>query len=622
MEDPESNGAMTYLCEQPAVSRLPPTGRLLRVGCGLIILSIAGTLLNDQSYRLSGVSLIWLANALLMGVLLRSPKRQWPSFLALGYGIDLALNLLQKDSLRSSAVFSACNLVEVLVGALLMYPTMAPEADLTEARQLRSFLLYGVLLAPAAASLMAACFLVSVEGAPFAASMRVWFAADVLGIATVLPLYLSYQQGKPFSLRSRLEVTSLFGLLSITTLAIFLVTTYPMLWLVLMVLLLLGVRLGFTGSALGLLAVTFIGGYLTADGHGPLSSARHGSLAARILIFQWFIAMSMFALYATEVAMSANRRIRFRLEASESRFRSMAEASRDIILLADLQRVPQYISPALTELLGWTEQDVLGKHFGELARPEHLPGLRATLDDLLEGREPRPFTYQSLKKDGSYVWLEATARLLRDEESGEPSGFVCVLRDVSERKAAEDRMLQAYEQVEQLALVDGLTGIANRRLLDQVLHREWQSGCRDLTPLTLLVIDVDHFKAYNDSYGHLEGDECLRRLAREIEATLRRPLDMLGRYGGEEFVAVLPNTPEESAEMMSELVRSVVAACCIPHSTSPHAIVTVSVGCATGIPDVHSDPSDLLRAADSALYRAKMKGRNRREMAWSPQPVL
>ena len=602
--------------------RIPAPPRLLRVAAGVIVLSLVGALLNDQSYKVSGVSLIWLANALLIGVLLRSPKRQWPSFLVLGYGIDLTLNLLQMGSFRNSIFFSGCNLVEVLLAASLMYPRMAPEADLTEARQLRSFLLYGVLLAPAVASLMGTCFLVSVQGAPFAASLRAWFAADALGIATVVPLYLSYHHGRPLSLRPRVEVAGLFGLLSMTTLAIFFAATYPMLWLVLLVLLLLGVRLGFTGSALGLLAVTLIGGYLTADGYGPLSGERHGSLATRILIFQCFIGLSMLALYVTEVAMSENRRIRLRLEASEARFRSMAEASRDIILLADLERVPQYISPALTELLGWSEEDVLGRHFGELARPEDLPGLTANLDDLLQGLEPRPFSYQGLRKDGGYVWLEATARLLHDEESGQPSGFVCVLRDISERKAAEDQMLQAYEQVEQLALVDGLTGIANRRLLDQVLHREWQSGRRDLTPLTLLVIDVDHFKAYNDCYGHLEGDECLRRLARAIDARLRRPLDVLGRYGGEEFVAVLPNTPEVSAELMSELVRRAVEECSIPHVSSPHGMVTVSVGCATAVPNAHSDPSDLLRSADTALYRAKLNGRNRKELAWSEQPVI
>ncbi len=608
--------------EQGTAQRLPTLRRLLRVACGLIVLSITGALLNDHSYKATGVSVIWLANGLLMGVLLRSPKRQWPSFLVLGYGIDISLNLLQMNSFRVSAFFSFCNLLEALVGASLMYATMAPESDLTEARQLRSFLLYGGLLAPAVASLMATCFLVMVEGAPFAGSLRAWFAADVLGIATVLPLYLSYHHGRPFSVRSRLEVAGLFSLLTVTTLAIFLDTTYPLLWVVLLVLLLLGVRLGFTGSALGLLAVIFIGGYLTADGFGPLGNQKHGSLATRILIFQTFIAMSMLALYVTEVAMSANRRVHLRLQASEARFRSITEASRDIILLADLQRVPQYISPALTELLGWQKEDVRGKRFGELALPEHLPVLHAALDDLLEGQEPRPFTYQGLRKDGSYLWLEATARLLHDQESGRPSGFVCVLRDISERKAAEARMRMAFEQAEQLAMVDGLTGIANRRLLDQVLHREWQSGRRDQTPLTLMVIDVDHFKAFNDCYGHLEGDECLRRLVRAIDAGLRRPLDVLGRYGGEEFVAVLPNTSEESAELMADLLGRAVEDCAIPHSTSPHGIVTVSIGCATVTPHADSDPSDLLRSADMALYRAKMNGRNRRETAWTPESVL
>ncbi len=601
--------------------RLPPFAKLARVGCGILVLTIISSLINIQSIRMSGVSLLWLSNGLLIGVLLRAPRRQWPSFLALGYTIDFVINLLQQDSLRDASFFSICNLIEVLLAASLMRRSVPPEADLTEMRQLRSFLLYGVLLAPAAASLMGSCFVVVMEGAPFLLSLRAWFAADVLGIATVMPMYLSHQQGRAFSIRSSMEITLLFGLLLSTTTAIFFVTTYPMLWVVLLILLLLGVRLGFTGSAAGLLAVTMIGGYLTVDGHGPLGSSHHGSLATRILIFQCFIALTMFALYATEVAMAANRRIRLRLEASEVRFRSMAEASRDIIVLADLERIPQYVSPALTELLGWRKEEVAGKHFGDLARPEHLAGLRATLDDLLDGKEPRPFSYQSLKKDGSYLWLEATARLLRDEETGEPCGFVCVLRDISERKAAEASMLLAYEQVEQLAMVDGLTGIANRRLLDEVLVREWQSGRRDQEPLTLMVIDVDHFKAYNDHYGHLEGDECLRRLAREMDSILRRPLDMLGRYGGEEFVAVLPKTPACSAVWMSEMLRRAVEDCRIPHAGSPHGIVTVSIGSATAIPDIDTSLDTLLQGADRALYRAKMLGRNRLEVAEAVLPV-
>ena len=176
-------------------------------------------------------------------------------------------------------------------------------------------------------------------------------------------------------------------------------------------------------------------------------------------------------------------------------------------------------------------------------------------------------------------------------------------------------MQRAYEKVEKLALLDGLTGVANRRLLDQTLAREWISSKRDKLPLSVLLIDVDLFKSYNDQYGHLEGDECLRQVATRIQAVLRRPLDLLARYGGEEFAAVLPNTSEEGAEAIGEQVRRVVEECCIPHGPSPYGVVTVSVGCATQVPCDASSTSNLLKQADTALYRAKTSGRNRTQVA-------
>jgi diguanylate cyclase (GGDEF)-like protein len=201
-------------------------------------------------------------------------------------------------------------------------------------------------------------------------------------------------------------------------------------------------------------------------------------------------------------------------------------------------------------------------------------------------------------------------RLYRDANTGEAAGFVSVLRDISERKQAEDKLQHAFHTVEQLALVDGLTGVANRRLLDETLNREWMRALRDGTSLSLLLIDVDHFKLYNDLYGHLAGDSCLQVIANAIQAGLRRPPDLLARFGGEEFVIILPNTPAPGAEMMSENVLRAVAACSIPHSGSPYGSVTVSLGCATMTATMEFCPKDLLKAADDAMYRAKANGRN------------
>ena len=596
------------------MSRIPSLGRFMRVGFGLTFMCIASSILNQQSNKLSGVSLVWLSNGLLIGVLLCSPRKQWPVFLCLGYAIDFCTNMVLGDHLSAGLFFSVCNMTEVVVAAAFMYKAVAPKPDLTESRQFRQLMLYGAVLAPAIASSMATLFLKFHDGIPFLVSVRYWFAADLLGIATVTPLYLSYHRDEGFTDRSWVEVLGLFLLLSVVTITVFRVTGEPLLWLVMLSLLLLGVRLGFVGSALGLLLVTSIGGFLSINGYGPLGHAG-GPLISRILQFQVFIGASMLALYVTEIVRSENRRVLAKLEASEMRFRSMAEASRDVIVLAGLNGSPKYVSPAITELVGWAPEDLLGIHYRQVTHPEDLEKVKDSLIAMLAGRETPPLAYRSLKKDGDYIWLEATTSLMRNEKTGDPTGFVYVLRDITDRKAAEMQMETAFHTVEQLAMLDGLTGVANRRLMDETLRREWLSARRDNAPLSVLLIDVDHFKAYNDCYGHLAGDECLRRVAHEIQSMLRRPLDLLARYGGEEFVAILPNTPPSNAEIIAERVRCVVEECGLAHAESPCGVVTVSLGCATAVPGPTGDERALLKAADTALYLAKSNGRNRRETA-------
>jgi diguanylate cyclase (GGDEF)-like protein/PAS domain S-box-containing protein len=602
--------------EVSRTGRLPALPRMLRVGFGLIFLVLASAVLNAHSIRMSGISLVWLSNGLLIGVLLSAPKKQWPVFLVMGYIIDTGMNVVVLSApFVTSAYYGACNIVEVVVAATFMYQAVAPRPDMTEGRQLRHLILYGSVLAPAIASSMATLFLKWHDGIPFLQSVRFWFAADLLGITIVTPLYLSFHRGEGFTRSSKLEIAGLFVLLAAVTLSVFRASDYPMLWVVLLVLLLLGVRLGFTGSALGLLLVTSIGGYLSMKGYGPIGSKDVIPLVTRILLFQVFIGSSMLALYVTEVARSANRRMLLQLEASETRFRSMAEASRDVIVLAGVDGKPRYVSPAITELVGWDPEELVGVHYRQITHPEDVPKVKESLRDMLAGLETAPLAYRSLCKDGTYSWLEATTRLMRNEQTGEPSGFVYVLRDIGDRKAAEVQMQSAFDTVERLAMMDGLTGVANRRLLDETLHREWLSARRDGTPLSVLLIDVDHFKAYNDCYGHLAGDECLRRIAIEIQSVLRRPLDLLARYGGEEFVAILPNTPQANAEAVAERVREIVEECAMGHMDSPCGVVTVSLGCATTVPVAADGENLLLKAADTALYLAKANGRNRRETA-------
>ena len=189
-------------------------------------------------------------------------------------------------------------------------------------------------------------------------------------------------------------------------------------------------------------------------------------------------------------------------------------------------------------------------------------------------------------------------------------GTMMVVSDVTETRLRSDELKAASEVLKQLASIDALTGLANRRILDEKIAEEAARSQRNGTPLSLLLIDVDHFKSFNDTYGHPAGDKCLQTIARCIREVLRRPADLAARYGGEEFAAVLPETDEDGAFQLGQAIRAQLLSQAIQHSGSAHRLVTVSIGAATtraGTLDV----AQLLARADEALYGAKAAGRNR-----------
>ena len=182
-------------------------------------------------------------------------------------------------------------------------------------------------------------------------------------------------------------------------------------------------------------------------------------------------------------------------------------------------------------------------------------------------------------------------------------------------REANAALARANAELEQLARIDGLTGIPNRRVFEQTLAREWARCRRDRKAMALILLDVDHFKAYNDHYGHQGGDECLRRVADAVASAARRPVDLAARYGGEEFALVLPDTDADGARHVAERVRAAIHAAAIPHAASATGShVTVSLGVALARFADDADADAVVQRADAALYRAKSAGRDRAEL--------
>lgn len=183
---------------------------------------------------------------------------------------------------------------------------------------------------------------------------------------------------------------------------------------------------------------------------------------------------------------------------------------------------------------------------------------------------------------------------------------VCyTLETVTRTNYLESRLLK------EMASLDGLTGIYNRRMLDEHLDKAWQQGIREQAPVALLLIDIDHFKAYNDYYGHQAGDECLRSVAHTLARCARRPLDFTARYGGEEFAIVLYNARRDYVEELTRLIQQQVEALAVKHPASPARRLTVSIGAACVVPAAGRSHFGFVQLADEALYAAKEAGRNR-----------
>jgi two-component system chemotaxis family response regulator WspR len=178
-------------------------------------------------------------------------------------------------------------------------------------------------------------------------------------------------------------------------------------------------------------------------------------------------------------------------------------------------------------------------------------------------------------------------------------------------RESQQQLLEMNIELQRLSSVDGLTGLSNRRYFDDVLEMEWKRAKREQEMVSVLMIDVDDFKRYNDTYGHLDGDEVLKKVAEAIKQSFGRPADFSARFGGEEFTVLLPNTALGGAEQLAEKMRSNVEALRIPHRrASAGDYLTVSVGVAAMVPPQNSHPADLLKEADIALYQAKHAGRN------------
>jgi diguanylate cyclase (GGDEF)-like protein/PAS domain S-box-containing protein len=300
--------------------------------------------------------------------------------------------------------------------------------------------------------------------------------------------------------------------------------------------------------------------------------------------------------------MKTERKLRER----EAHYRLLANNIADIIILIDARSLIRYVSQSVEPVLGLYPEDLLGKSCFDMIHSEDRESVRSATARLSGIDTVSTVVFRTWRADGTLAWVESKFKLAVQPNDPAQTEFLCVIRDVTERKRMEDELTQLNRRLTQLAATDGLTGLTNRRTFDGFLRREYEA-CDEIA---VLLFDIDNFKGYNDTYGHQAGDRCLQAVAKAIGDTTSTTSGLSARYGGEEFAVVLPNTTDAAALKIAERIRLTVLALGIPNTASSRGYITISAG-VTARNRSTIDEAALVGEADTALYEAKRRGRNR-----------
>lgn len=270
-----------------------------------------------------------------------------------------------------------------------------------------------------------------------------------------------------------------------------------------------------------------------------------------------------------------------------------------------------YIGPQIESLLGWAPTSwVSVEDWAARMHPDDREQVVNFCVTQSKAGTDHEADYRALTRDGSYVWIRDVVHVVR-KENGEVDSLVGFMFDITERKTTEEKLATLQKELEELSFKDGLTGVANRRMFDSILDLEWTNSRRNNQPLALIMFDIDYFKQYNDHYGHIQGDDCLKHVGKTLGMAATRSRDFLARFGGEEFVLVLPDTDEKAALKIAERSRNLIFKEQIPHEKSlVSQILTVSIGVGAIVPTLQDEPRRFVEEVDKRLYQAKQRGRN------------
>ena len=552
-----------------------------------------------------GVAFLWIANAILTARLSTLPARAWAAPILIcfiGNAITTATIGLGPALILPLGV---ANVGESAIGAILLQRLVGPPSVFHSHRWLIVFVLATGIAAPLAGAVVAASAIALIAGHPFIPTALHWYNGHALGTLAFMPVAMMILRGDVTRLlrttpRAKLiEQATLIGMVGAVSVVTFSQSRLPLLFLPMLPVVLATFRGGALSTSASIVVLTLVGGALTLYGVGPISLF-DAPVGARMQFLQLYIACTMLTVLPANAELERRAELFRRLRESEARYRLVTENSTDIVLNVDREGRMRFVSSSIRQIGGHEPSALIGQPLSALIHPEDtahaLASLQRTIDD------PQDVTiseYRGFTTAGDLRWFETHSRAVTDDR-GEVTGVVSAIRDVTQRKAHEERLARA-------ALTDPLTGLVNRRALTNELAARIASdagGC-------VALFDLDHFKRVNDTFGHATGDEVLRRFAAIARSSVREQ-DIVARLGGEEFAVVMPEATIDQASLVCDRLRRAVAAARLRVNDS---VVRVTVSVGVGRYAAGQTVEAVLHAADVALYDAKHAGRDRLIMA-------
>ncbi|HEU5458432.1 MAG TPA: diguanylate cyclase [Terracidiphilus sp.] len=553
---------------------------------------------------------IWVANGLVLAYLLTTPRSQWKGIVIASFLGMLAGAVLTGGDWPGNIVFSFLDVTEALLSAHLLTRRSSEPPNFTDPAYLTRFVVIAILLSPLLCALGDAAFSAFFNQSSFMQTLPDWLVGDALGTAMATPACVAILRNGLGAWRQVRHPWLFPSLLAIVTLVCFSDAHIPVFFLIYPLLILVLLKLDLAWASLGALYVAIVGAYFTLQGRGPLVLVHEAPGLAPVVLLERYIIAAMFILYSISMVMDRKKAAEEQLQQIAALHTLVTENSRDVIILADFHGNRKYVSAAATQMGGWKPEELLHLKSLDLVHPADQERVNEVLRSLRMGGDNGTVECRVRKADGKYIWVESNLKAVVDPVTGKPTGILNMVRDISQRKAAEAELNEAYRALEALAITDALTHLANRRHFDQYLTAEWRRAMRDCASISLLMLDVDRFKTYNDTYGHLRGDSLLKQVAEAAQDVVTRTGDLVARFGGEEFAIILPNTGNDGAVQVAERVCEAVRKRRLSHDASPLGYLTVSIGCATMVPQRGEHAATLIQMVDDALYYAKNNGRN------------